>query len=239
MTSNETPLQGRPGGENRTIERSNPRTPERVTALLVLLAIAGPAVFVLVSERLTGPSPSLAVSVALQILYCVLAAVLIITALRIEGASLASLGLRQPTWQTVALAAGIVFVAHVILPIVTTPLMNLFSSAAVLQEAQRLSTLPIWLRFFMAVTGGAIEETLYRGYATERLVRLTGRPWVAAALVVCGFGLAHIPAWGIAFALTVDLPFGLLMTIVYLWRRDLLANILAHSSGLILGLLAV
>jgi membrane protease YdiL (CAAX protease family) len=127
----------------------------------------------------------------------------------------------------------------VILPVFTTPLMNMFSRAIVQQGAQRLSMLPIWFRLVLAVTGGAIEETLYRGYATERLVALTGRVWLGAALAALGFGIAHIPAWGIAFALTVDLPFGLLMTLVFLWRRDLLANILAHSGGLIMGLLAL
>jgi hypothetical protein len=27
------------------------------------------------------------------------------------------------------------------------------------------------------------------------------------------------------------MPFGVLMTVFYLWRRDLLANMLAHSTG--------
>jgi membrane protease YdiL (CAAX protease family) len=53
------------------------------------------------------------------------------------------------------------------------------------------------------------------------------------------FGLAHVPAWGLGVALGADLPFGIVMTLFYLWRRDLLANILAHSAGLVVGLLTV
>ncbi len=55
----------------------------------------------------------------------------------------------------------------------------------------------------------------------------------------CPFGLAHIPAWGSAFAIAADLPLGILMTAVYLWRRDLIANILAHSAALVVGLLVL
>jgi membrane protease YdiL (CAAX protease family) len=210
-----------------------------VTTLFVLLAMAGPSVFVMVSERLAGPTPSVAASVGVQILYCVLAALFLGAALQRERATLASLGFRRPTWKTLALAAGILLVANVILPIFTTPIWNRFSDAAVDEGVRRLTLVPLWLRLVMAVTGGAIEETLYRGYATERLVWLTGRPWLAASLAALGFGLAHIPAWGTAFALTVDLPFGLLMTLVYLWRRDLLANILAHSTALVVALRAL
>jgi membrane protease YdiL (CAAX protease family) len=84
-----------------------------------------------------------------------------------------------------------------------------------------------------------MEELLYRGYAIERLSMLTGTRWLAAAISIAAFGLAHIPAWGTGFALAADLPFGIVMTLFYLWRRDLLANILAHSTGLVITLLTV
>ena len=47
------------------------------------------------------------------------------------------------------------------------------------------------------------------------------------------------PAWGLAFALAADLPVGIVMTIFYIWRRDLLANMIAHSAGLVVSLLTV
>jgi membrane protease YdiL (CAAX protease family) len=91
----------------------------------------------------------------------------------------------------------------------------------------------------MAVTGGAIEEMLYRGYATSRLVEMTGSRWRGGFVAALAFGLAHIPAWGSGFALAADLPFGVVMTVVFLWRRDLAANIFAHSAALVAGLLAL
>jgi hypothetical protein len=61
-----------------------------VTALFVLLALAGPAVFVAVVTRLFGNEPALPITVAVQGLYCCLATALIWVALRIEHAPITS-----------------------------------------------------------------------------------------------------------------------------------------------------
>ena len=104
---------------------------------------------------------------------------------------------------------------------------------------RQLAALPLWLRVFIGVTSGAVEELLYRGYAVERLGALTGRRYVGAGLATLGFALAHVPAWGLTFALVGDLPFGILMTGFYVWRRDLVANMLAHSAGLVFAMVNV
>jgi membrane protease YdiL (CAAX protease family) len=209
------------------------------TIAFVLLALAGPPAFVMVGDRLFGTSPALGVQIVLQVAYCALAAALIWSALRSERTSLASIGLRRPTWHTVLLAAGIFVVVQFVLPVITTPVLQFFGTAGVEAGVQRLATEPAWLRLVMAVTGGAIEEMLYRGYATSRLVEMTGSRWRGGVVAALAFGLAHIPAWGSGFALAADLPFGVVMTVVFLWRRDLAANIVAHSGALVVGLLAL
>ena len=73
---------------------------------------------------------------------------------------------------------------------------------------------------------------MYRGYAVERLVSVMDNYWLAGLVAVIAFGLARIPFWGIGPALGADLPFGLVMTLFYLWRRDLIANCIAHSAAL-------
>ena len=71
------------------------------------------------------------------------------------------------------------------------------------------------------------EEILFRGIAIEQLTALTGNRWLAAIVTMVVFTLVHalhfdwvqlIPIFGAAVVLT-----GL-----YLWRRDLMANIIAH-----------
>ena len=103
----------------------------------------------------------------------------------------------------------------------------------------QLAAMPAWFRVVVGLTGGMIEEIFYRGYAIERLAIITGRAWLGGLISAVIFGLAHIPEWGLGFALAADMPFGLLMTAFYLWRRDLLANILAHSTGLVVAMLTV
>jgi membrane protease YdiL (CAAX protease family) len=91
----------------------------------------------------------------------------------------------------------------------------------------------------LAVAAGAVEEILYRGYAIEKLAAMTGHRWVGAVIATIVFALVHIPTWGWAFALTADLLAGAVLAIAYLWRRDLVANILAHSGGIVIAMLAI
>jgi len=99
--------------------------------------------------------------------------------------------------------------------------------------------MPPALRIFAAVGSGVVEELLYRGFAIERLTALTGRPWIAGGIAALIFGLAHVPSWGLGFALSADLPFGIYMTLFYLWRRDLVACMIAHSTGLVVAMFTI
>jgi hypothetical protein len=52
-------------------------------------------------------------------------------------------------------------------------------------------------------------------YLVERLLALTDTRWFTAVLAVIVFGVAHVPAWGTRFAMTVDLPAGALLVAGY------------------------
>jgi uncharacterized protein len=143
--------------------------------------------------------------------------------------------LRRPGWSTVVTALLLTFVGFLLLPLVTGPFVNAFGQAGADAGVARLAVLPAWFRLFVGATSGVVEETLYRGYGVERLAALTGRRWLGAALATVAFGAAHIPFWGVRFALVADLPVGVVLVLFYLWRRDLLANMLSHSTGLIVA----
>ncbi len=87
--------------------------------------------------------------------------------------------------------------------------------------------LPLWLITAIVFRAGVVEELFYRGYSIERL-RLVGlgRFWsVAIPLVI--FSLGH---WsGGAANILIALAAGLILTGVYLWRRDLVANMIGHG----------
>lgn len=98
--------------------------------------------------------------------------------------------------------------------------------------------MPIWLLVCAGITAGVVEELLYRGYAIERLSALTGNIWLGALLSLAAFVTVHVPWWGVGAALAV-LPAGALLTVLYVWRRDIAANMVAHAGTAVVQLLYV
>jgi membrane protease YdiL (CAAX protease family) len=207
------------------------------TSLALLGALAGPPLFVVIPDRIFGEYPSLSVLAVLQLLYIGLAVFVLWVVVHEERLPLQSIGLRPP--DRVTLVSGILLwlVTSFLLPIVTAPIVNAMGTGGLEAGIRKLAVLPAWFRVIVGVSAGFVEEILYRGYAIERLTTISGKRWFAAAISIVAFGLAHVPAWGLGFSLAADFPFGILMTLFYLWRRDLLANILAHGTGLVVALL--
>jgi membrane protease YdiL (CAAX protease family) len=87
--------------------------------------------------------------------------------------------------------------------------------------------LPLWLITAIVFRAGVVEELFYRGYAIERL-QLIGlsRFWsVAIPLVI--FSLGH---WTGGMAnILIAFVAALILTGFYLWRRDLVANMIGHG----------
>jgi len=78
--------------------------------------------------------------------------------------------------------------------------------------------LPLWLITLIVFRAGVVEELFYRGYAIERLQSVT------IPLVI--FSLGH---WsGGAANILIALAAGAVLTGFYLWRRDLVANMIGH-----------
>lgn len=87
--------------------------------------------------------------------------------------------------------------------------------------------LPLWLITAIVLRAGVVEELFYRGYAIERLRMVgLGRFWsVTIPLVI--FSLGH---WsGGAANILIAFAAGLILTGFYLWRRDLVANMVGHG----------
>ena len=95
------------------------------------------------------------------------------------------------------------------------------------KNADALNKLPVWLVTMTVVRAGVIEELCYRGYAIERLQSLGLPRGAAATIPVLIFGFGHwTGGWGnIGLALLL----GAILTLFYLWRRDLLSNMIGHT----------
>jgi membrane protease YdiL (CAAX protease family) len=96
------------------------------------------------------------------------------------------------------------------------------------RSGESLEKLPLWLLILVVIRAGVVEELFYRGYAIERLRAIgLNRQW-ALAIPLLIFSFAHWKGgWAnilIAFAL------GVVFSLFYLWRRDLVANMIGHFA---------
>lgn len=173
-----------------------------------------------------------------EVFFWIVTVVLLIYVITVERRPLSSIGVRRPTWRTwiwalvagVLLVAGIVFIYSVVFPV-----FHLTMNRA---AASRIMAMPWLFRFFMVLRAAIFEEIAYRGYPIERLSELTKLPLLAAAISWVVFTLAHLSYWGFAQLIVAGYG-GLILTALYLWRRDLISNMVAHfiadGSGFLLG----
>jgi uncharacterized protein len=143
----------------------------------------------------------------------------------VEHRNLGSIGVRPIRWWTVP--AGVI-VGTVILGI-SGVLIGVLHLSSGTQLATYLLSLPLPTRVMLVVTAGVWEETAYRGYALERLASLFGSKWLAGGVTVLCFVFAHVPAVGVNHILPV-LVVSIFVTLLYLWRRDLVLNMVAHAT---------
>ncbi|MDE2162786.1 MAG: CPBP family intramembrane metalloprotease [Alphaproteobacteria bacterium] len=161
-------------------------------------------------------------------------AVLIAVVILAERQSLTSIGLRSLRWWTIPLG----LLAGVVITALAGVLVRALGVSTDQHLATFLQSLPFSVRLLLIVTAGVFEETLYRGYALERLASAFNSKWVAAAVTVAFFTLGHVPAVGFAHLLPVFIV-SVFVTLLYLWRRDLMVNVVAHATIDGIGLLLV
>ncbi len=154
----------------------------------------------------------------------------------IERRPLSSIGFSMPDRRDmmVAFAAGIVLIALMgLLYLVVFPALHWDEA----QELRKLLVVPFWLRFISVVRAAVSEEILFRGYAIERMQELTGSRVVAGLFTWAIFTVEHFSYWGWHHLLVAGAG-GAVLTFLYLWRRNLWGNMLAHFMVDAAGFLA-
>jgi membrane protease YdiL (CAAX protease family) len=94
------------------------------------------------------------------------------------------------------------------------------------ETGEALAKLPLWLVVLVVLRAGVVEELFYRGYAIERFQALGLNRYWAGVIPLLIFGFAHVTNGWANVALALAL--GAVLTAVYLWRRDLVANMIGH-----------
>jgi membrane protease YdiL (CAAX protease family) len=188
----------------------------------------------LVVTHVLGLTPSSALIAAGLLIHWATLALLLAIVLRWEGEPLQSIGWRSPRWST--LPIGIV--AGVLIAMVSGFVSQGLRLRADTHFLAFLQTLPFMVRVLLVITAGVFEETMYRGYGIERLSKYFGGKWVAAVITLALFSYAHASAVGAAQLAPIVVVAGL-VTLLYLWRRDLLLNMVAHATIDAFGLLVI
>ncbi len=161
--------------------------------------------------------------------FCLVAALAVI-AFRFEGLRPAQLGLKPVRWTVVPVGIGLGLLTMVASYAVVLVLYKAGLSMRRGDHGVRLLlALPLGLRVLDVLTAGIAEEVLYRAYPIARLGAVLGNERLAALVALLVFSAGHVLFWGwIQFfgAFTA----GGVLTIIYLWRRNLVLNIIAHST---------
>jgi membrane protease YdiL (CAAX protease family) len=164
--------------------------------------------------------------VANEIIWWALVAALLAHVHFVERRAWSSLGMRQPRWieYPIALGAGVAMVVGLAaIYFVLLPALHLNEDA----QVDALAATPFWWRFISVIRAAISEEVLFRGYALERIEELSGSRAFAAAFTCSVFAFAHVGSWGWAHLLIAGFG-GAMLTVLYVWRRNLWVNIIAH-----------
>ena len=155
----------------------------------------------------------------------------------VERRPLSSIGLRRPTGWTLLFGVAFALVLFAL-----DPLSDLLIRVLHLQQQggsaeHAIVVMPYWYKVLLVTRAALAEEVVFRGYAIERIEELTGSRTLAVAVSVAAFTAAHAAYWGWASLLGVAIA-GLALALFYLWRRDLVACMIAHFIVDAVGLLA-
>jgi uncharacterized protein len=174
-----------------------------------------------------------------EIVWWTLLALLLSYVRRVERRPLSSIGFRRPGIGgiLIGIAAGIVILTGLAgIYFVVFPALHFKEDPQVTQVMTLLLAKPRWWRLTLIIRGAVVEETFFRGYAIERLQELTGSVRVAGILSCTIFALEHVGFWSWGHVLIAAFA-GAMLTLLYIWRRNMWVNMIAHFVPDALGLL--
>ncbi len=169
---------------------------------------------------------NLAHMIAYELIIWSWVALMLLFVAQVERKPLSSIGFRMPGIRdgVIGVLAGMLILAALaLIYYVLFPLLHWSEQ----QQISHVTAMPYWLSVLVVVRAAVSEEILFRGYAIERLQQLTGSRSLAGVVSCLVFTLDHIGFWGWHHVFIAGLA-GAMLTLLYLWRRNLWINMLAH-----------
>ena len=162
-----------------------------------------------------------------EVLWWILTLGLYAYVLCVERRALSSIGFKRLRFLDIVLAvvtAALLVAGFIPIELLVFPWLHLHINMGVYDM---LKHTPFQYRVLLVTRAAVAEETIFRGYSIERLEEWSGSRLLAGAVTWAAFTYAHLQSWGAAQLIVAGYG-GLLLTILYLWRRNLGANMLAH-----------
>jgi len=163
---------------------------------------------------------------------------LIIYIVAFERKSLSSIGLRKASFSTILNAAmgfglALIGVAAFGLIIHLTGL----DPTSTEDRLNETATAPSWWLILVFLRAGVVEELFFRGFIISRLIELGISKRFSLLISTILFVLPHAFFWPAPALLLVTFT-GLALGTIFIWKRDLLACMLAHVGVNVGGVIA-
>ena len=173
-----------------------------------------------------------------EIFWWATAALLITYVVVIEGKQLASLGIEKPSTSTITTAAvgfGLALCGVAAFGIITS-FIGLETNSTE-ERLDQTASAPIWWLIIVFLRAGVVEELFFRGFVISRSIELGAPPVLAVVGATALFVLPHAFFWPGPSLILITLT-GLAMGAIFIWKRDLLACVLAHIGVNVGGVIA-
>jgi uncharacterized protein len=209
------------------MEQSSMRTPA-ITYLGLALALFGvPLLIYLFQSRVAAGPYTNHFVITKELSIFALTGVLLLLITKGEKLGLDSIGLHNRNWGKSilwGLIGTVIVIAALALLLFIFPKVGIkFGQGG---ESDRYKNVSLWVMTLMVLRAGIVEEICYRGYAIERLEKMTGN-WIIYFLIpLILFGLFHYKQ-GLG-GIIISFVAGAILAVLYLKRRDLKANIITH-----------
>ena len=142
-----------------------------------------------------------------------------------ERLPLSSVGIGTARWSR-SLAWGIALTVALIITGTIGEVIGLLTHYQSNGYVQQFTRLPLWLIIVTCIRGGVVEELFYRGYAIERLGLIGLNRFWATMIPILIFSFGH---WNAGWLNVVNaFILGSVLSLFYVWRRDLVANMIGH-----------
>jgi hypothetical protein len=168
------------------------------------------------------PDPTFASAVIKEAGMWLVAVILLVIVRAGEGLPLSSIGLGTARWGK-SILWGFILGLVCLLVGGALVVVTKFTGG---EAGKAFEKLPVWLISLIVLRAGVVEELCYRGYAIERLHAVGLPRSLAAGIPLLIFGVGH---WTGGWAnIEIALALGGILALFFIWRRDLVANMIGH-----------